>query len=235
MKRTRAADAIRRVNIKKNVIKNAAGSVLMRAGNTMVMCTASLEEKVPPFLVGTGKGWVTAEYGMLPASTGERKPRPRAGRVDGRTSEIQRLIGRSLRAVTRLDRLGERTIWIDCDVMQADGGTRTASITGAYVAFYLAMKKLIRERVLAEIPLTEAVAAISVGKVNGRMLLDLDYEEDSNADIDMNVVMTEGGKIVEVQGTAERNAFSKSELDRMMALAAKGIRKLIAIQKKVLK
>ena len=226
---------MRNVLIKKNIIKHADGSVLMSAGDTKVICTATIQEKVPPFLMGTGKGWVTAEYGMLPASTGTRKPRPRSGKADGRTLEIGRLIGRSLRTVTRLDKIGERTIWIDCDVIQADGGTRTASITGAYVALALAMRKLKDAGIITQIPLKEAVAAVSVGKVNGRMLLDLDYEEDSSADVDMNVVMTESAKLVEIQGTAEKTAFSKRELDRMIRLAAKGVRELITIQKKVLK
>ena len=234
-KKNRRAEAMRNVLIKKNIIKHADGSVLMSAGDTKVICTATIQEKVPPFLMGTGKGWVTAEYGMLPASTGERIPRARAGRTNGRTLEIQRLIGRCLRTVTRLDKIGERTIWIDCDVIQADGGTRTASITGAYVALALAMRKLKDAGIITQIPLKEAVAAVSVGKVNGRMLLDLDYEEDSSADVDMNVVMTESAKLVEIQGTAEKTAFSKRELDRMIRLAAKGVRELITIQKKVLK
>jgi len=200
-----------------------------------VICTATVEEGLPAFLAGSAKGWVTAEYGMLPASTTTRRGRPRAGKVDGRAQEIQRLIGRSLRAVTHLEALGERTVRIDCDVIQADGGTRTTSITGAYVALYLALERLVRRNLIKEIPLKEAVAAVSVGKVGPRMLLDLDYAEDSAADVDMNLVMTESGKIVEIQGAAEGSTFWKSELDGMIKLAARGIRELISIQKKVLK
>jgi len=226
---------IRNVTIKRNFIKTAHGSALISAGGTRVICTATVEEGLPAFLAGSAKGWVTAEYGMLPASTTTRRGRPRAGKVDGRAQEIQRLIGRSLRAVTHLEALGERTVRIDCDVIQADGGTRTTSITGAYVALYLALERLVRRNLIKEIPLKEAVAAVSVGKVGPRMLLDLDYAEDSAADVDMNLVMTESGKIVEIQGAAEGSTFSKSELDGMIKLAARGIRELISIQKKVLK
>jgi len=226
---------MRKVLIKKNVVGNADASVLISAGDTKVICTATVEEKAPPFLAGTGMGWVTAEYGMLPASGGRRIPRPRIGKINGRIMEIQRLIGRALRSVTRLDKLGERTIWMDCDVIEADGGTRTASITGAYVALSLAMRKLRDAGLVPEIPLKEAVAAVSVGKVKGRTLLDLDYEEDSSADVDMNVVMTESARLVEIQGTAEKTPFSKRELDRMIRLAAKGVRELITLQKRALK
>ena len=226
---------IRNVTIKKNFIKTANGSVLISAGDTKVICTATVQEGVPAFLAGSGKGWVTAEYGMLPASTTTRRTRVRPGKVDGRSQEIQRLIGRSLRAVTRLEDLGEKTFLMDCDVIQADGGTRTTSITGAYVALWLALERLVRRKLIKEIPLKEAVAAVSVGKVGGRMLLDLDYSEDSAADVDMNLVMTESGKIVEIQGTAEGGVFSKNELDAMIKMAAGGIKELIAIQKKALR
>jgi ribonuclease PH len=204
-------------------------------GDTLVVCSASVEDTVPPFLRGSGRGWVTAEYGMLPRATHTRSAREAArGRIGGRTSEIQRLIGRSLRAVTDFETLGERTVWIDCDVIQADGGTRTAAITGAFVALSLAMDQLRRASVLRENPVEEPVAAVSVGIVNGRVLLDLCYEEDSEAEVDMNVVMTGGGRYVEVQGTAERMPFTGAQMERMMTLAAEGVRELCAIQRRVL-
>src|SRR3989454_2827735 len=204
----RAPDQLRPVNIVPDYISTAEGSVLIEVGNTRVICTASVEESVPQFLRNSGKGWVSSEYGMLPRSTLTRTPRESSrGRVSGRTHEIQRLIGRSLRGVTDLERLGERTIWIDCDVIQADGGTRTASITGAFVALGLALEKLVEAGTLTSVPLRDFVAAISVGIVDGEILLDLNYEEDSRADVDMNFVMTAGHKLVEVQATAEHQVF----------------------------
>jgi ribonuclease PH len=231
----RAAESLRPVRIIRNYIKHAEGSVLIEMGDTKVICTASVEEKVPPFLRNTGKGWITAEYSMLPRSTHTRTSRDSAtGRVSGRSFEIQRLIGRSLRSVVDLNRCGERTIWIDCDVIQADGGTRTASITGAYVAVVEAFRKMMRDRLIETIPVRDHVAAVSVGKVNGTILLDLNYEEDSNAEVDMNVVMTGSGRFVEVQGTAEESVFTKEELDELTRVAEKGIRQLTKIQKKSL-
>src|SRR6266576_2511246 len=232
----RAPDQMRPVNIVPDYIKTAEGSVLIEVGNTRVICTASVEESVPTFLRNAGKGWVTAEYGMLPRSTLTRTARESTrGRVGGRTHEIQRLIGRSLRSVTDLQRLGERTIFLDCDVIQADGGTRTASITGAFVALGLALEKLVDAGTLTSVPLKDFVAAISVGIVDGEILLDLSYEEDSRADVDMNLVMTAGYKVVELQATAERQAFDDSQLEKMMGLARKGIQVLLSKQKAVLK
>jgi ribonuclease PH len=223
---------MRKVAITPNFVENAAGSVLIEAGNTKVLCCASVEEKVPPFLKGSGTGWVTAEYSLLPASTSPRSPREAAkGRITGRTSEIQRLIGRSLRAVVDFEKLGERTVWIDCDVIQADGGTRTASITGSYIALYLALKKLKEEEIIETIPVKDYVAAISVGVVDGEKMLDLEYVEDSAADVDMNVVMTGDGRFVEIQGTAEREPYSREDFDELMSLAHKGIQELIQLQK----
>ena len=214
-------------------MKHAEGSVLMEMGDTKVICSASVEERVPPFLRNTGKGWVTAEYGMLPRSTHTRTSRDSGlGRGNGRTSEIQRLIGRSLRSITDLNGFGERTIWIDCDVIQADGGTRTASITGAYVALVDAFRKLFKDRVIERVPIKDSVAAVSVGKVKGKILLDLNYEEDSRAEVDMNVVMTGSGKFVEIQGTAEQGAFTRQEMDQLTGIAQKGIRELTRLQKK---
>jgi ribonuclease PH len=211
------------------------GSVLIEAGRTRVICTASVEDRVPPFLRNSGKGWVTAEYGMLPRATTTRSTREAAaGKVGGRTHEIQRLIGRSLRAVTRLNELGERTIWIDCDVIQADGGTRTASITGSYVALVLALKTLVQRGALPRLPVTDHVAAISVGIVDGVPLLDLAYEEDSRADVDMNIVKTSDGRYIEVQGTAETTPFSRDRLGELLDLADDGIARLVALQKQVL-
>jgi ribonuclease PH len=226
--------ALRPVKITRNYLKHAEGSVLIQIGDTKVICTASVEERVPPFLRNTGKGWVTAEYSMLPRSTNTRTPRDKGG-GGGRAFEIQRLIGRSLRSVTNLNAFGERTIWIDCDVIQADGGTRTASITGAYVALVDAFRKMVRNGMIENVPVKDSVAAISVGKVGGEVLLDLNYEEDSKAEVDMNVVMTGGGKFVEIQGTAEGGVFTKKEADELMKVAQNGIRVLTRIQKKSLK
>jgi len=231
----RAADQLRPVNIVPDYIHTAEGSVLIEVGNTRVICTASLEETVPQFLRNTGKGWITAEYAMLPRSTLTRTPREvTRGRPGGRTHEIQRLVGRSLRAVTDLARLGERTVWIDCDVIQADGGTRTASITGAFVALGLALEKLVQAGTLTSVPLRDYVAAVSAGIVDGEILLDLSYEEDSRAEVDMNFVMTSGRKLVEVQATAERQAFEEEQLKRMIALAGQGVQALIARQQAAL-
>jgi ribonuclease PH len=214
---------------------HAEGSVLIEAGMTRVICTASVEDRVPPFLRNTGKGWVTAEYGMLPRATSTRTQREAsAGKVGGRTQEIQRLIGRSLRSVTRLPDLGERTIWVDCDVIQADGGTRTASITGGFVAMVLALKHMRSKGMLRSLPVSDYVAAISVGVVNGTPMLDLAYEEDSNADVDMNVVKTGGGQFIEVQGTAEGLPFERSVLDSLIGLADAGVQELIALQRSII-
>lgn len=228
----RAVDALRDVRLTRHYTKHAEGSVLVEFGDTKVICTASVDESVPPFLKGKGQGWVTAEYGMLPRSTGSRMRREAAsGKQSGRTQEIQRLIGRSLRAVIDLEKLGERQIQIDCDVIQADGGTRTASITGAYVALCDAIDKLLADGKLAANPLRDQVAAVSVGIVNGEPLLDLDYVEDSGCETDMNVVMTGVGHFVEVQGTAEGVAFSREEMNRLLDLAEKGIGELLQLQR----
>ena len=224
----RAADKLRKMNITKDYIKHAEGSCLIECGETRVICTASVEENVPPFLKNTGTGWVTAEYGMLPRSCTTRIQREKAS---GRTMEIQRLIGRSLRAVIDTQRLGERTIKIDCDVIQADGGTRTTSITGGFIALGLALMHIKRQRLISQIPLTDYVAAVSVGILNEKLLLDLNYEEDSKADMDMNIVMVGKGKFVEIQGTAEHNPFSKHQMDKLLELAEKGIEELFEIQK----
>jgi ribonuclease PH len=231
----RAVEQLREVTITPEFITTAEGSVLIEVGNTRVICTASIEEVVPPFMRNTGKGWITSEYSMLPRSTLTRTPREVVkGRASGRTHEIQRLIGRSLRAVTDLARLGERTIWIDCDVIQADGGTRTASITGAFVALGLALEKLVQAGTLSSVPLKDFVAAVSVGIVDGEVLLDLCYEEDSRADVDMNFVMTAAGKMVELQATAEHQVFDDAQLAKMMAFARQGVQELIAKQQVVL-
>ncbi len=228
-------DELRRVTITHHYIKHAEGSVLIEIGDTKVICTATIEEGTPAFLKNTGTGWVTAEYSMLPRSAQVRIPRESVrGKVGGRTQEIQRLIGRSLRSVTDLNAFGERTILLDCDVIQADGGTRTASITGAYVAMMDAFRRLKKVGEIEGIPVKDSVAAVSVGIVGGEMLLDLDYSEDSRAQVDMNLVMTGRGKFVEVQGTAEETPFSKDELDTMISLAKKGIRELSTIQREVL-
>ncbi len=231
----RAPDQMRPVNIIPNFIHTAEGSVLIEVGNTRVICTASIEEAVPPFLRNRGKGWISSEYSMLPRATLTRTPREVSkGRPSGRTHEIQRLIGRSLRAVTDLERMGERTIWIDCDVIQADGGTLTASITGAFVALGLALEKLVDAGTLTSVPLKDFVAAVSVGMVEGEILLDLCYEEDSRADVDMNFVMTAGRKFVEVQATAEHQVFDEQHLNKMLAVASQGVQALIARQQAVL-
>ena len=227
----RAADQLRPVNITPHFLPHADGSALIACGNTKVICTASIDESVPPFLRGKNQGWVTAEYGMLPASTASRMRREAAqGKQSGRTQEIQRLIGRSLRAAVDLSRLGERQILIDCDVIQADGGTRTASITGAYVALHLAIGKLLAAGKLAHNPIREAVAAVSLGIVGGVPLLDLDYPEDSGCDSDINLVMTASGNIIEIQGTAEGAAFSPAALTQLLALGQKGIAELLQHQ-----
>ncbi|WHZ12895.1 MAG: Ribonuclease PH [Burkholderiaceae bacterium] len=228
----RAADQLRPVRITRRYTMHAEGSVLVEFGNTRVLCTASVEEKVPPHKRGSGEGWVTAEYGMLPRATHTRSDREAArGKQSGRTQEIQRLIGRSLRAVFDLKRLGERTIALDCDVLQADGGTRTAAITGAWVAAQDAIAGLLAERRIADLPIRDQVAAVSVGIVQGTPLLDLEYTEDSACDTDMNVVMTGAGNYVEVQGTAEGAAFTRAQMDALLALAEKGIAELIRLQR----
>lgn len=231
----RAADALRPIKLTPHFLPHTDGSVLIECGNTKVICTATIDENVPPFLRGKGQGWVTAEYGMLPASTASRMRREAtAGKQSGRTQEIQRLIGRSLRAVVDMEKLGERQILIDCDVIQADGGTRTASITGAFVALSLAIQKLLQQGILSDNPLMDSVAAVSVGVVGGVPLLDLDYPEDSGCDSDVNIVMTGSGKIIEIQGTAEGAPFSFDELNALMQLAAKGIAELGALQRQAL-
>jgi ribonuclease PH len=232
----RAALELRPVEIIPHYITSAEGSALIRLGETQVICTASVEDGVPPFMKGMGKGWITGEYAMIPRATDARTPREvTRGRPGGRTMEIQRLIGRSLRAVTDQERLSERTVWIDCDVIRADGGTRTASITGALVALGLAFQKLVETKVLRSVPLNDYVAAISVGIVGGEILLDLDYAEDSNAEVDMNVVMTDKGQLVEVQATAEGRAFSVEEMNKLVEVTRPAIRKLLAMQHSVLK
>ncbi|MGW8310739.1 MAG: ribonuclease PH [Thiogranum sp.] len=231
----RAPDQMRPANLTPNYTMHAEGSVLVEFGNTRVLCNASVEERVPGFLRGKGQGWVTAEYGMLPRSTSERMGREAArGRQGGRTMEIQRLIGRSLRAVVDMRKLGERTITIDCDVIQADGGTRTASITGGFVALAQAAQKLLSDGLIKQNPLTGSVASVSVGIYKGTPILDLDYAEDSNAETDMNVVMTDSGLFIEVQGTAEGHPFSEDEMQQMLGLARKGITELCDRQKAVL-
>jgi len=232
----RTEKEIRKLSIKRNVMKFAEGSCLIEMGNTKVICTASVEEKVPPFLRGMSSGWVTAEYGMLPRSCQTRIPRESSrGKQSGRTQEIQRLIGRSLRSVVELDKLGERTVWIDCDVIQGDGGTRTASITGSFIALIDSLLTLKKRGILKDIPVKDYVAAISVGIVEGRLCLDLNYEEDSKAEVDMNIIMTGRGNLVEIQGTAEKRPFSKKDLDHMMLVAKSGIEEIVSIQRKILK
>ena len=227
----RAPDELRPTTIEPGFVRTATGSALISCGETRVICTASVQESVPRWMAGKGRGWLTAEYGMLPASTGDRKQRDVSkGRPDGRTVEIQRLIGRSLRGVVDFEALGERTVYVDCDVLQADGGTRCASITGGYVALELAARRLVEEGKLERTPLTGSVAAISCGIVEGVPLLDLDYPEDSTAEVDANVVMTGDGGLVEVQATAERTPLSRAHLDDLLALAGKGIEDLRAIQ-----
>ena len=224
----RAPDKLRKIKITRDYIKHAEGSCLIECGETRVICTATIEENVPPFLKNTGTGWVTAEYGMLPRSCAARIQREK---ISGRTMEIQRLIGRSLRAVIDTDLLGERTVKIDCDVIQADGGTRTTSITGGFIALGLALMKIKKQGSVSQIPLTDYVAAVSVGILRDQLLLDLNYEEDSRADMDMNIVMVGKGKFVEIQGTAEHKPFSKHQMDNLLELAKGGIEELIEIQK----
>ena len=230
----RPANQLRETSILPNYTIHAEGSVLISAGHTKVICTASVEDRVPPFLRNTGKGWVTAEYGMLPRATSTRMQREATqGKVGGRTQEIQRLIGRSLRAVTNLQALGERTVWIDCDVIQADGGTRTASITGAFVALALALETMRKRAQISAIPLSDYVAAISVGIVDGESLLDLAYDDDSRADVDMNIVKTGNGRFIEVQGTAEGSPFGRDALTGLLDLADLGIRELVEKQRAI--
>ena len=228
-------DQLRLVEIHPDFIKNADGSVLIRIGQTRVICTASVENAVPAFLKGLGKGWVTSEYSMIPRSTRTRTPRESSrGRPSGRTHEIQRLIGRCLRSVVILEELGERTVWIDCDVIEADGGTRTASITGGFVALTLALQRLAFQEESRKLPLRDYMAATSVGLVDGELLLDLDYDEDSRAQVDMNVVQTGSGRFVELQGTAEGEPFSREVSNRLMDLASLGIQQLIEVQRQIL-
>jgi ribonuclease PH len=229
----RGNNVLRKVKVTRRFLKHAEGSCLIEVGDTKVVCSATLEESVPLFLKGSGSGWVTAEYGMLPRSCNQRVKRDRANA--GRIHEIQRLVGRSLRSVVATKEMGERTIYLDCDVLQADGGTRTASITGSFIAMVDCLDEMRRRGLIQRVPITEFVAAISVGIVDGAKLLDLCYEEDSKAEVDMNVVMVSGGKFIEIQGTAERKPFAKPEMDALVELAAKGIHELIAMQKELLK
>jgi len=230
----RAANAARETRITPNYTMHAEGAVLIEVGRTKVICTASVEERTPPFLRGTGKGWVTAEYGMLPRSTTTRMQRESsAGKVGGRTQEIQRLIGRSLRSVTALGDFGERSLWVDCDVIQADGGTRTAAITGGFVALVLAFERLREQGAISRMPITNYVAATSVGVIDGTPMLDLAYEEDSRAEVDMNVVKTSDGRFIEVQGTAETKPFDRAALDQLLALADDGLKQLVEKQREV--
>lgn len=230
----RPHDQLRDVVIQKHFLESNPASVLYRSGQTIVLCTASIEASVPPWLVGKGKGWVTAEYNMLPGSTSPRKSRDRGGKIDGRTTEIQRLIGRSLRSVVDLQALGEQMITVDCDVLQADGGTRTASITGGFIALAMAVQTLFPEASIGNGPLIDSVAAISVGVINERVVLDLDYALDSRADVDMNIVMTGQGRFIEIQGTGEEATFDDEQLAAMIALAKKGIRELTLHQQRAL-
>ena len=230
----RSAIEIRPTRLTPDFLHHAEGSVLIEIGLTRIVCAASLEERVPSFLRNSGKGWITSEYGMIPRATSTRTTREAAaGRVGGRTQEIQRLIGRSLRSVTNLEELGERTIWIDCDVIQADGGTRTASITGGFIALVLALERIREKELIKTIPVQDYVAAISVGVVDGNPMLDLAYEEDSRADVDMNIVKTGGGKFIEVQGTAEGAPFDRDALNRLLELAETGIQEMISLQRKI--
>jgi ribonuclease PH len=231
----RANNEMRKINVIKDFIIYPAGSVLIEVGNTKVSCSATVENKVPPFLRDKKTGWVTAEYSMMPSSTHSRTQREASkGKLSGRTQEIQRLIGRSLRTVVDMDQLGERTVWIDCDVIQADGGTRCASITGAFIALSLALKKLHKENIIETIPIKDYVAAISVGIAEGQSILDLNYDEDSSAEVDLNIVKTGSGGYVEIQGTAEREPFNNEQLETLLALADKGVKELIEIQKSVI-
>lgn len=232
----RRNNELRRIKITKDYIKYAEGSCLVEFGNTKVITTASVEETVPPFLKGKGTGWVTAEYSMIPRSCKSRVPRESTkGKLGGRTHEIQRLIGRSMRSVVDMKKLGERTVWMDCDVIQADGGTRCASITGSFISLVLALSKLKKDGIISEIPVSDYVAAVSVGMVGGKPALDLDYDEDSGAEVDMNIIMTGAGKFIEVQGTAEREPFTRHDMEELLSLAKDGIDKIIAAQKKALK
>jgi ribonuclease PH len=232
----RKNDELRRVNITRNFIKTAEGSVLIEVGSTRVICTATIEDRVPPFLKDQRRGWITAEYGMIPRATHSRTTREStSGRIGGRTQEIQRLIGRALRAVVDLERLGERTVWIDCDVIQADGGTRTASITGAFIALNDALQHAVRNGMIERNPIKDCLAAVSVGIINNEPRLDLCYAEDSAAEVDMNVVMTGSSRIVEIQGTAESEPFSKDALNAMLSMAEKGISELIKMQREIFK
>ena len=234
-KNGRSFNQIREIKITKNYIIHPHGSVLFQMGGTRVLCSASIDNKVPSFLRDQDKGWITAEYSMLPSSTHSRTSREASkGKLSGRTQEIQRLIGRSLRSIVDLEKLGERTVWIDCDVIQADGGTRCASITGSFIALLLAMKKLKKDKIIDQIPVRDYVAAISVGIIDGQNLLDLDYSEDSEADVDLNIIKTGKGGFVEIQGTAEREPFSDKQMKAMLALADKGIKQLITIQKQII-
>jgi len=232
----RLAMGIRKIKVKTNYLQHAEGSCLFEIGNTKVVCSASVEDGVPRFLKGQGTGWITSEYSMLPRSCKSRVPRESSrGKQSGRTLEIQRLIGRALRSVVDMDALDERTIWIDCDVLEADGGTRCASITGSFIALCLALDHMKKQKMIDRIPVSGFVGAISVGVVNGNNYLDLNYREDSSAEVDMNIVMTESGKFVEVQGTAEREPFSREQMDELLELAKKGVEKLIEEQKTALK
>lgn len=231
----RKPDQIRPLKITRNFTSSSPGSVLIELGNTKVFCTASIDLKIPDFMKDSGRGWVTAEYGMLPGSTSQRKARSnRIGKVDGRTYEIQRMVGRVLRAVVDLELLGEKTIWLDCDVIEADGGTRTAAITGSFVALADAVNNLLKEKLLVKNPIRSYLAAISVGKVNNKLLADLNYGEDSKAEVDMNVVMTEDGELVELQGTAEKTPFTEDELFSLLKLAKKSLSEIFRVQHKVL-
>ncbi|MCX7770620.1 MAG: ribonuclease PH [Proteobacteria bacterium] len=232
----RRNNQLRNINIQRDFIIYPEGSVLISWGNTKVICNASIEEKVPPFLKGTNKGWITAEYSMLPRSTQTRMIREAStGKLSGRTQEIQRIIGRSLRAAVDLDKLGERTIWIDCDVIQADGGTRTASITGAYVALALAIERGISNGLFTENPMKTQVAAVSLGVINDEVLLDLNYEEDSNCEVDINLIMDRDGRIIEIQGTGEKGLLTKKQLDKIIMIGWKAIKRIFKIQNKALK
>lgn len=231
----RKNDEVREIKISRNYISHAKGSVFIEMGNTRIVCTATVEDKVPPFLKGKGYGWITAEYDMIPRSTPQRIIRPQvAGRINGRTHEIQRLIGRSLRAVVDLKKLGERTLWIDCDVIEADGGTRTASITGGFIAMYDCFQSLINDKVIEEMPIIDLLAAVSVGIVDNQILVDLCFQEDFRAQVDMNVVMNSKGELIEIQATAEDKPFAKEEFNQMLDISSKAIQQIIDFQKKIL-
>lgn len=231
----RKDDEVREIKITRNYISHAPGSVFIEMGKTRIVCTATVEEKVPPFIRGKGTGWITAEYDMIPRSAPQRIIRPQAiGKINGRTHEIQRLIGRSFRAAVDLKKLGERTIWIDCDVIEADGGTRTASITGGFVALFDCLHSMVDKKIIEEMPITNFIAAISVGIVNGEVLIDLCFREDSQADVDMNVVMNSGGEFIEIQSTAEGNTFRKEIFLQMLDKSAKAVGDIVSLQKKIL-